>query len=103
MVRATEETAQRCGRAERARVADVRPLVGRVGPFPRHSWARSRDPFPDTLKGSVCFDWLEITSHLLRTTLRLRGHMASYWPSSLRSARVTTETQYIYMFRSRGT
>lgn len=65
---------------------------------------------PDTPKGSVSFDWVhevEITNCTLRTTLGLRGHTGNHVAEprqapgcSLHSDRVTTETRYIYIFRT---
>lgn len=88
---------QRCGRAERSRLAGTFPRS-----FPPPLRIRNHDPFPHTPKCSASFIWVhevEITNHLLRTTLGLKGHTGSYVAQpglvprhSLRSARVTTET-----------
>lgn len=89
------------------------PTVGRVGPFPRPSRTRTHDPFPDTPKGLVFFDWehkVEIINQILRMTLGLKDHPGSSVAEpglvpeySLHSSGVTTEIRYIYKFRNRAT
>lgn len=69
--------------------------MGRAGRFLRLSWTRRRDAFPDSLKGSLSFDWVLITDDA-------DGHMASYVAEFLRSSPGHHRDQLHLHFRSRG-
>lgn len=96
MVRDAEETVQQRGRAEKARVGAPSP----VRLFPRPSWTQCCDPFSDTLKGSVSFDWVhevEVNKHIPEDPGIRRPH-----GEFQHSAQGHHRDQLYLMFRSRA-